>query len=170
MPALFKIFRLLGEVLLRLLKHPRVRCLLTQTQSHLTRLGLSHFETSGGLGRRRRLWNIPAGCADDVVLVTAVRQPCTCWPRSGASWARPRSGRADPSTTRALRAGWGGGHGVFSWEWPVRWCAYRSWMASVELKYYKIRYNRCNTSEPAEDCYVLCRQTRKTRCKDKLFT
>lgn len=71
--ALFEIFRLLGDVLSRLLKHPRVSCFPTQTQSHLTRPCLSHSVTYGGLGRRRRLRDIPAGSADDVVLVTAIR-------------------------------------------------------------------------------------------------
>ena len=71
--ALLEIFRLLGDVFSCLLQHPRVRCFPTQTQSHLTRPRLSHFETPGGLRRRWRLRDIPASSVDDVVLVTAVR-------------------------------------------------------------------------------------------------
>ena len=69
--ALLEIFRLLGDVFSRLLKHPRVSCFPSETQSHLTRPRLSHSVNSGGLGRRLR--DIPAGSADDIVLVTAVR-------------------------------------------------------------------------------------------------
>ena len=71
--ALLEIFRLLGNILSRLLKHPRVSRFPTQIHSQLTRPRLSHFKTSEGLGRSRRRRDIPASSVDDVVLVTAVR-------------------------------------------------------------------------------------------------
>ena len=132
---LFKIFRFPAKVLSWLFQHPRIRCFLPQAQSQLTGLRLSHLTTNGGLGRRPR--NIPACSVDEVVFVTAVRYPCTGW--AGSSTSRSRPGRCwpDSGTSRAFRAGWGGCHGVFGWEWPVRGCTDGSWMAPVEVQYQK---------------------------------